>query len=122
MMSAIELLQKPVVFNGTPSTILDETRNLIDKRKKLWDSLAEDVALENVTFENFIIPILQNENDETARRQILLFYGSISPVKDVREASNQASKMFANADVDMYLRNDIFQLTKALIQRQERNE
>jgi metallopeptidase MepB len=121
-MSAIEPPQQPVLFNGTQSTILDETQDLIDKKIKLWNSLGEDVALGNVTAENFIVPILQNENHEIARRQILLFYGSISPIKDIRDASNKASVMFANASVDLYLRNDIFQLTHSLVQRQTRGE
>jgi metallopeptidase MepB len=122
VMSTIAPSQQPVLFNGTPSTILDETQDLIDENIKLWHSLGQGIAPGNVTVENFIAPLLQNENHWIARRQILCFYGSISPIKDIRDASNRASTMFANAEVDLYLRDDIFRLAHSLLQRQERAE
>lgn len=114
--------QPPPVFDGTPLTIVDEAKRLAEATTELWESIGRTITVETVTVENFVDPILLDENELHARRQILCFYASISSSRDLRGASNQVSDILAGAEIDRYLRQDVFRLADALLKRQKSNE
>jgi metallopeptidase MepB len=113
----MSLPQPPILFDATPETILREVQDLIRVRTKLWDDIEKTVSPETVTVANFMRPILDNENEWIARHQVLCFYASTSPSKDIREASNEAADAFHGCEVDLYLRQDVYRLASSLLER-----
>jgi metallopeptidase MepB len=111
--------QLPLLFDATPSQILEETTALVDKRSTLWDAICRDVIPEIVAIDNFLTPILQNDNHWIARSQALGFYASTSPSKDLRDASKTATDILDRAEIDLYLRDGIYSLFDALISRHD---
>jgi len=110
--------QAPIVFNATPSSLVQEAQALIDRSKTVWDSVVFSAAadLANVTFDNTVRPIIDDENVKLARARLLRFYASTSPSKEIREASHTATTLLNNSDVELLSRIDVFVLVDAVMQ------
>ncbi|PTB34860.1 uncharacterized protein TrAFT101_002296 [Trichoderma asperellum] len=107
--------QLPTAFDATPLSIIDEAKALIDHTRTIWDEVAQSVKPNHATFENTIIPIITDENRKYTRLRILKFYSSTSPSKELRDASNSATSLFNDADVELYSREDIYGLVSAIL-------
>ncbi|PNP56000.1 hypothetical protein THARTR1_03937 [Trichoderma harzianum] len=108
------LPQSPTSFDATPSSLIEEAKALIDHTRTIWDEVALNVKPDYATFENTIIPIVTDENQKYTRLRILRFYSSTSPSKDLRDASNSATSMINDADMELYSRVDIYHLVTAV--------
>ena len=106
--------QSPIVFDATPSSLLEDTQVIIDTTNRVWDAIAANVRPEEATFENTIQPIIDDENARIAKSRLLKFYASTSPSKDLRDASNKATTLLNNSDVDVLSRPDVFRLVEAV--------
>ncbi|KAL6824677.1 hypothetical protein J3E69DRAFT_356305 [Trichoderma sp. SZMC 28015] len=109
------LPQLPPAFDATPLSLIEEAKYLIDHTRTVWDEVALNVQPDHATFENTIIPIITDENQKYTRLRILRFYSSTSPSKELRDASNSATSMFNDADVELYSRVDIYRLVSAVL-------
>jgi metallopeptidase MepB len=108
--------QMPISFDATASSLVQDAQNLVDRTKSVWDGIVSDVQHpSNATFTNTILPIAQDENASTAR--LLRFYASTSPSKELRDASNAATKALNDADTALYSRTDVFVLVDAVLKK-----
>ncbi|KAM0245682.1 hypothetical protein ACHAQJ_010478 [Trichoderma viride] len=107
--------QLPTAFDATPLSLIDEAKALIDHTRTIWDEVALSIKPNHATFENTIIPIITDENRKYMRLRILKFYSSTSPSKELRDASNSATSLFNDADVELYSRADIYRLVSAVL-------
>ncbi|KAK1752826.1 hypothetical protein QBC47DRAFT_430873 [Echria macrotheca] len=106
----------PIVFDATPSSLIRDAQNLVDQTKSVWDGVVSKVQHpNNATFTNTILPIAEDENASKAR--IIRFYASTSPSKELRDASNAATKILSDADTALYSRTDMFVLVDAVLKK-----
>jgi metallopeptidase MepB len=109
--------QPPGVFDATPSSILKDANELNNRTSIVWDAIVASVKPENATFENTILPIIHDENEKNTKDRILKFYASTSPSNELRDASNAATTLRNDADVELYLRADMFKLVDVILRK-----
>ena len=110
---------KPLLFNASPASVLEEAAKIIADRKTLWDTITSEVRPEAATVENTLVPIVQGQNSFVARRRQISFYTSTSPSKDLRDAATSARELFTASDIELFTRDDMFQLVDSLQTRSE---
>ncbi|KAL7954194.1 hypothetical protein V8C34DRAFT_320186 [Trichoderma compactum] len=108
------LPQLPTAFDATPSALIDEAKALINHTCSIWDEVALNVRPSHATFGSAIIPVIVGGGQEYTRLRILRFYN----------ASNSATSMINDADVELYSRVDIYHLVSAVLSgiHQERKD
>lgn len=74
---------------------------------------------ETATIENTIIPVARNENQAKLVTDIVYLYATTHPSQEIRESSKEATRLVADAEVDLYLRDDMFQLVNAVVNKTE---
>ncbi|PVI04451.1 zincin [Periconia macrospinosa] len=111
--------QLPPKFTATPSSLIDETKRLIERSRNVQDAIARDITPESATFENTILPAARDDNKMAIESHIIGFYQAVSTDKALRDASTEAEKLLDDFGIESSMREDIFKLTDAVFKKNE---
>ncbi|RFU76608.1 thimet oligopeptidase [Trichoderma arundinaceum] len=110
--------QPPPNFGLDAVSILQQAEALITASAKVWDAIAQ-IAPEEATFSNAILPLIHDENDRMSISPQLGFLHNVSPLKELREASKEARAILNRDSVGRFSRADVFRVVDAVWQRKE---
>ncbi|KUI69335.1 Saccharolysin [Cytospora mali] len=109
--------QLPPLFGGTPQSLLQEAKATVARIKAIWDQVVLKVTPETATIENVILPVAHNENETKLHVDVIYFLATVHPVAEMREAAKDARRFIDDAEVDLYLRDDMFKLVDAILKK-----
>lgn len=106
--------QPPLTFDATTGSLHDAAECQLATTKAVWDQVVATVDPRTASWDNTIVPIIQDENQKLSTARHLCFFRSTSPDPDLRAASDAAARLFDDADVELYARADMFALVDAV--------
>ena len=112
--------QAPPVFSGTPTSVIEDIKNLIEKSRVVSDKIAADVKESDATFKEVMLPMSQDENSMGLTAPIIGFYQAVSTDQALRNASTEAEKLISDYSIESSMREDIFKLVDAALKKGEK--
>ncbi|MCJ1328596.1 hypothetical protein MMC10_005273 [Thelotrema lepadinum] len=112
--------QQPVSFDATPSDLLAEAKGLNAESTAVIESIVASAKSSAPTFEYSMEPFIQRENKRLARSSPIKFYASTSTDKSVREASNAATKILEEHNLDLFHNRELFAIVHAVWKDRDR--
>lgn len=91
----------------SPEQIQSRTDELIERINKVYNDIGS-VGIEDVCVENILKPLAMAKLDLASSRHVLDFPQYVCPSKDVRAASTRADKRLSEFDVEINMREDVF--------------
>lgn len=80
-------------FTHTPESLISATKSLIERSRKIENTIAKEITPETATFNNVLKPLADDEGDMSLEAHILGFYQYVSTDKALRDASSEAEKL-----------------------------
>ncbi|KAF2180573.1 metallopeptidase MepB [Zopfia rhizophila CBS 207.26] len=111
--------QAPPKFTATPSSLIEDTKRLIDRSRSVQDGIVKDIAPEKASFENVLLPIARDDNKMAIESHIIGFYQAVSTDQKLRDASTEAEKLLDDFGIESSMREDVFNLVDAVLQKKE---
>ncbi|KAL1987257.1 hypothetical protein VTN96DRAFT_4285 [Rasamsonia emersonii] len=111
--------QPPPLFTATPTSIVEDTKRLIERSRKVQDQVAASVQPEAATFANVLLPLAHDENQMTLEAHILAFYQAVSTDQKLRDASSEAEKLLDDFAIETSMREDLYRLVDAVLKKNE---
>ncbi|RDW92366.1 zincin [Coleophoma crateriformis] len=112
--------QAPLNFNFTPDTLLEAVHTVLDDTRKLQDRIVATIQPEYATFDNAILPLIENENVNIGLRKHRKFHSSTSTSAGLREASIESEALESKFAIQTMMRQDLFKVIDAVHKRGER--
>ncbi|KAL9023318.1 MAG: hypothetical protein Q9196_007276 [Gyalolechia fulgens] len=110
------------MFTGTPTTVIEDIKRLIDKSRGVQDKIVGEVQASDATFKNVMLPMAQDENTMGLTAPIIGFYQAVSTDQALRNASTEAERLISDFAIESSMREDIFHLVDATLQQKEKLE
>ena len=110
--------QEPLSWNHTPTSVIEETEAWIKSAEAIEDTVSK-IPLEDATFDNVLVPLIQNENVRLCTERHIKVYRFVSTSKELRDATNQAQILVNNFNIRSGMREDIYKLVEAVYHRKE---
>ncbi|KAK2051212.1 metallopeptidase MepB [Colletotrichum caudatum] len=111
--------QAPPLFSATPTSILETAERLVQHLLSVQSQIIEQVQSDDATFANVIMPLVHAENAMARESHLLVFYKSVSPDPELREASGKAQILLDEFAVERALDDSIFGLIAAVMRKNE---
>ena len=111
--------QEPPVFTGTPKSVIEDIKSLIEESRGIQDNIVADIKSSDATFKNVMLPMAQDENRMGLSAPIIGFYQAVSTDQALRNASTDAEKLINDFVIESSMREDIFKLVDAAFQQKE---
>ena len=111
--------QAPPCFTATPSSVVEDTKKMLAESKKITDDIIAQVSEGDASFKNVVLPMAHDENQQGLEAHILGFYQSVSTSQDLRDASTEAEKLMDDFSIEASMREDVFKLVDAALQRKD---
>jgi len=111
--------QAPPVFTGTPTSIVNDIKCLIERARNVQNQVAETVQLDAATFANVLLPLAHVENAIALETRILGFYKEVSTDSKLRDASSEAQKLIDDFVVETAMHEDLYKLVDGLLNKNE---
>ena len=80
----------------------------------------KELKPQDATFDNVMLPGELLGNEESLETEVLMFYQAVSESQELRDASTEAQKIAKDYSVEASMREDIFQLVKAVYEKKEK--
>ncbi|TQV96368.1 hypothetical protein V2A60_003219 [Cordyceps javanica] len=113
------MIQPCIDFSVTPASVTASAERLVRVSRCQRDELVQNVAPEQATFANVMVPLAHMQNDFTIESNVLSFYRHVSDDVDVRAASAGAQTLFDDFHAECWMREDIFKLVDAVRRKAE---
>ncbi|PIK41798.1 putative thimet oligopeptidase-like [Apostichopus japonicus] len=91
----------------SPADIKSKVEDLIKSSKKVYDAVGS-LKDDELTYDKTLQALAENDRNYSVHRNMLDFPQHVSPSKEARDASTEADKKLSDFDVEMSMRQDIF--------------
>lgn len=108
------------MFTGTPKSIIEDTKKMIEKSRSLENSIVAEVKAQDASFKNVMLPMALDENDIGLISHIMGFYQSVSTDQAVRDASTEAEELMDDFSIESSMREDVYKLVDAAVKHDEK--
>lgn len=108
------------MFTGTPKSIIEDTKKMIEKSRSLENSIVAEVKAQDASFKNVMLPMALDENDIGLISHIMGFYQSVSTDQAVRDASTEAEELMDDFSIESSMREDVYKLVDAAVKHNEK--
>lgn len=105
---------------GTPKSIIEDTKKMIEKSRSLENSIVAEVKAQDASFKNVMLPMALDENDIGLISHIMGFYQSVSTDQAVRDASTEAEELMDDFSIESSMREDVYKLVDAAVKHDEK--
>ncbi|KAH7403115.1 putative zinc metallo proteinase [Cadophora sp. MPI-SDFR-AT-0126] len=110
--------QLPVAFNHTGPGLLDITKAAIATSRARLDAFVKILPSE-ATFANFVLPWIHDRNTRMKTSSLTALFKSVSPSEELRDASVECVKMWAEFSQEVVARPEIYVLFQAVKEKGE---
>lgn len=96
-----------LIWKLTPDIIKKSADDLMTKTKTVYDTVGA-LSSESVTYNSVVKALADNDCEYAVVRNNLDFMQHVSPDKDLRNSSVEVDKKLSEFDVEMSMRQDVF--------------
>ncbi|KAL6947416.1 hypothetical protein ACO0QE_002300 [Hanseniaspora vineae] len=96
------------------TNVIQSTKSIIENSNALYDGLE---ALDDPTMENFLLPLLQFENENDMLVNQLTFLKEVSNDEELRRVSTESARLFQEHSIETMLRRKLFTQLDTLMKK-----
>ena len=111
--------QAPIKFFASPELLLQSTKDAIANCRKAEDDIVASVSVADVSFEDVMLPLMHVQNEFFKISMPAHFLADVSEDAELCEASRKAQKLMRDYSIESSMREDIFRLVKAVVEKRE---
>lgn len=106
--------QRPPVFSYTPEQMSATIDKIVASKRATIDKVVASTTPETATFQNTMQPMLAHDDETVGENYRICFLQNVHADAAVREASLKADGKIRELDIELRMRDDIFQRVKAI--------
>jgi len=112
--------QAPPLFTGTPKSVVEDTKRLVDKSRSIQDKIVAEVKDKDASFKNIMLPMAYDENTMALEAHIIGFYQAVSTNQELRDASTEAERLLDDFSIESSMREDVYNVVEAAFHKGEK--